>query len=322
MEEDNFDEELEKLIKDAMDEREEIENDGRNEDDGEENSNSGESDEGDHENESEEDSYRTERDGDEDKNQTNDETDVKSTFKPIEVDVSGVKVTINSEEEMLAFVKKGASTFNKEQESFVEEKTIIEQGRISAEDLKLLVDAKNGSKEAIALLAKKANIDILDVEAEMADSYKQQTQYQIQTEVDKVADEILSDTELASEFRKVIGILPSDFVNEVTTNARDLKAFAGHIKNGMAQKVIPMAITSQIVNGGTFLENYNKVGMELAQKEQQPKQERNVGEREQNLRKRASSGTGHNDSKTTNSSKDIWEMSDEEFENLDLSKLK
>jgi hypothetical protein len=316
----DFDKELEELIKDAMDERDEgLEDDGST---GKESGESGEGSEGDSKEESEEDNSRSSGDGNEDEHQEANEQTQKLDFEPIEVEVAGVKVTINSKEEMLAYIKKGASTFNTEPEKFTEEKVILEQGKVSAEDLKLLVDAKNGSKEALALLARKANIDILDVESEMADDYTQQTQYYQQSEVDKVADEILSDTELASEFKRVASALPQDFMSEVTSNARDLKAFSGHIKSGIAQEVIPLAINSQIVNGGTFLENYNKIGQALAMKKAQPEVKREVGQREQEFRKRASSGSGHNSQSVGNSGKDIWDMSDEDFDNLDLSSLK
>jgi hypothetical protein len=320
MDEDNFDEELEQLIKDAMDERDEgTDDDGETGDIGE---GSGSTEEDDGQDESEEDDTGTSGDGDEDEHQESDEENTTVNFKPIEVDVSGVKVTINSEEEMLAYIRKGASTFTKEPEKFVEEKTILEQGNVSASDLKLLVDAKNGSKEALALLARKANIDILDVESEMADAYTQQAQYHIETDVDKVANEILSNETLATEFRKVSSALPKDFMNEITSNAQDLKAFSGHIESGIAQKIIPLAINSQIVNGGNFMENYNRIGLELSQKKAQPEVKREVGQREQELRKRASSGTGHNNSSNANSGKDIWDMSDEDFNNLDLSRIK
>lgn len=317
MEDEDFDKELESLIKDAMDERDENTDDDAGLDDT--NNETGDTDE----NIDEEDNDNgTSGDGDEEFNQESDEEDSRVSFKPIEIDVAGVKVTINSEEEMLAYVRKGASTYNKEPDNFVEEKTILEQGNVSANDLKLLVDAKNGSKEALALLARKANIDILDVESEMADAYTQQTQYNIETDVDKVANEILSNEKLATEFRRVSSALPKDFISEVTSNAKDLKAFSGHIESGIAQKIIPLAINAQIVNGGSFIDNYNKIGFAMSQTKAQPEAKREVGKREQELRKRASSGTGHNNSSNTNSGKDIWDMSDEDFNNLDLSKIK
>jgi len=316
-----FEKETERLLQEALEEFEDDDGDNGEETDesGDESIKSGESES---DEESEENNSGTSGDGDEDEHQGDDEEDVKSDFEPIEVEVSGHKVTINSKEEMLAYIKAGASSFSKEPEKFTEEKTIISQAGLSADDLKLIAEAKAGSKEAIALIAKRAGVDILDVENEMAESYKQQKEYYQPSEVDQVADEILKDEVHASEFRRISGTLPQDFMQEITSNARDLKAFSNHIKNGIAQKVIPLAINSQIVNGGTFLENYNKVGFEMSQQTKQPEQKREIGEREKELRKRASSGRGNNHQSQSTSDKDIWDMSDEDFDKLDLSTLK
>lgn len=256
------------------------------------------------------------------KTEENDEKEeTKSTFKPIEIEVNGIKVNIDSEEAMLAYVKEGAKNFKKEDSNLKEEETIIKQGNLSAEDLKLIVDAKNGSKEAIALIAKRAGVDILDVEEEMANNYRQQQEYYQQTEVDTVVNKILEDETHAAEFRRIAKALPTDFINEVTSNAKDLQSFSNHIKSGIAQQVIPLAINSQMINGGSFIDNYNKVGYEMSQK-QANKQVRTVSEKEEKLRKMASSGSGHNTTVKKNSTEDIWNMSDEDFAKLDYSKLK
>jgi len=317
---DEFEEETQRLLEEALKEQEDDDGEddlGKDSETGNENDEDGESDE-----DSEEDDTGTGGDGNEDEHQGDNEEESKLDFEPIEVEVSGHKVIISSKEEMLAYIKAGASSFNKEPERYVEEKSIISQAGLSADDLKLIAEAKAGSKEAIALIAKRAGVDILDVENEMAESYKQQKEYHQQSEVDVVADEILKDETHANDFRKISGTLPKDFMDEITSNAKDLKAFSNHIKSGIAQKVIPLAINSQIVNGGTFLENYNKIGFALSQQKQEPEKKREVGEREKELRKRASSGKGNNHQTQSTSDKDIWDMSDEEFDKLDLSKLK
>lgn len=324
--EDDFDEETQRMLDEALAERDEGEDNG--EDDSgidDESLQSGAEDNSDGESKSEEDDSGDSGDGHEDEHQEGNEETSKLDFEPIEVEVGGLKVTINSKEEMLAYIKKGASSFNQRPESFQDEKLVIEQGQLSADDLKLLVDAKNGSKEAIAKLARMSNVDVLDLENEMADKYQQQKQYYKRSEVDQVAGEILQDTEHASEFQKIAKALPVDFMEAIIADAKDLKAFSGHIKSGIAQKVIPLAINSQMLNGGTFLENYNKVGYAMSQQTtqtQEKQKERTVSEREADLRKKASSGGGHNHQTKESSGKDIWEMSDEEFEKLDLSKLK
>lgn len=314
----DFDKETERMLEEALkeiedesdiDEEEENEEDDESEQQGNENGDS-----------EEENDNGSSGDGHEDEHKTESE----EKFSPIEVEVAGHKITINSKEEMLAYIKRGASTFEKKPETFVEEKTILEQAGLTADDLKLIADAKAGSKEAIALIAKRAGVDILDVENEMADAYKQQTQYYVSTDVDEIAREILNDAEHASEFKKIASSLPADFMQEVTSNAKDLKAFSSHIKSGIAQKVIPLAINAQIVNGGSFIDNYNKIGLELMTKEQTKQQEktREQSDRVKEMRKRAGSGGGETPQKKELSGEDIWEMSDEEFSKLDVSKLK
>ncbi len=325
---DEFETETQRLMEEALKEREDDSDDEyTTDDDGTEGTDNGDKDsESDESTEEEnEDDNGDSGDGHEDESTNAEEERSELDFEPIEVEVAGHKVTITSKEEMLAYIRKGASSFEAKPETLQEEKLVIEQGKLSADDLKLLVDARNGSKEALAKIAKNANIDLLDVDNEMADSYTQQQEYFRQSEVDIVADEILKDEVHATDFRNIAKTLPQSFMDEITSNAKDLKAFSGHIKSGIAQKVIPMAINSQIVNGGTFLENYNRVGQAMNQQTKQPEQKREIGQREADLRKRASSGTGHNHQSDKFSGKDVWDMSDEEFDKLsssDISKLR
>ena len=321
-EEELFEEETQRMLEDALSELDNDDDENDNKDNSESEDNDDEEEEKESDEEQNEDDNENSGDGDEGKHQERNEK--KLDFEPIEVEVAGVKVKIESKEDLLAYVKRGAESFKKEPEKLSTEKTIIEQGQLSAEDLKLIVDAKNGSKEAIAKIARLANVDILDVENEMADKYTQQKQYYEANEIDRVADEILADTELATTFQSMAKTLPHDFMEEITSNARDLKAFSNHIKSGIAQQVIPLAINMTIVNGGKFIDNYNKVGMDLTIKQQNkaPEQKRETSEREKEMRKRASSGGGHNHQQKQNSTADIWNMSDDEFDKLDLSQIK
>lgn len=239
-----------------------------------------------------------------------------STFEPVELDVNGVKIKIESLDEMLAFAKKGALTYNQKPETYVEEKAIIEQGKLTADDLKLLVDARNGSPEAIAKLAKMSGVDTFDIDETTADKYTQKFQPQIQSEVDKVASDILNDSELATSFRSTVSALPQEFVSLVTSDATMLKDFARHIKEGIAQEIIPLAVKAQMVNGGTFFDNYSKVGQELVQNKAKAKaSERVLSDKEKELRERADKANTKNvpaKQKPTDA-EDIWNLTDEEF---------
>ena len=217
----------------------------------------------------------------------------------------------------MAYVTKGAESFSKKEDKFVNEKTILEQGNLTSDDLKLLIDAKNGSKEAIAKLAELAKVDVFDLDSEMASQYKGQFEPYIESDIDKVANEILADVEHATNFRNVSNSLPRDFMNAISSNAEALKNFSGHIKSGLAQEVIPMAITAQMRFGGSFMDHYVDIGQKVsanktAQAEAKPV--RSMSTEEVAMRQRASAKSGsHVEPKKDNSAEDIWNLSDAEF---------
>lgn len=256
-------------------------------------------------------------DGEEEQSEVVEEEESKPEFTPIEIEVGGHKVKITSQEDLMAYVTKGAESFNKKEDKFVNEKTILEQGQLTADDLKLLVDAKNGSKEAIAKLAELGKVDVLDLEAEMASQYKNQFQPYIESDVDKVAGEILADVEHATNFRNISNSLPRDFMNAISSNAEALKNFSGHIKSGLAQEVIPMAITAQMRYGGSFMDHYVDIGQKVSASKTakaEVKPARSMSAEEISMRQRASAKSGSNtESRKDNSADDIWNLTDAEF---------
>jgi hypothetical protein len=245
----------------------------------------------------------------EDKSEEVKETD----FKPIEVEVGGHKVTITSQEDLMAYVTKGAESFSAKPDKYSNEKAIIEQGNLTQDDLKLLIDAKNGSKEAIAKLAELSKVDVLDLEAEMASQYKSTFEPKIESEIDRVAGEILKDENHANDFRRISSNLPSDFMDAIAGNAEALKNFSGHIKSGLAQEVIPLAITAQMRYGGTFMDHYVSIGQKVSQNKQAP--QRTMSDEELSMRKRASSvkSKTSQETKKIDNGDDVWNMTDEEF---------
>ena len=247
------------------------------------------------------------------------EEDKPDEFKPIEFEIAGQKITLNSEEELKSMLSKGAESLSKQDNSLELENEIIKQGKITADDLKLLIDAKNGDAKAIAKLAANSNIDILEVEADDADKYVPTFAPVIISDVEKVAREISADIEHANQFTKIASNLPQDFKAAIMSNANDLKTFSEHIKNGLAQQIIPEAMKLVYTKGMNFADAYVAVGIELTQTKQEPKkEERNLTDREKELRKKASE-SGNNQSnggKKTLTVDDIANMSDEEFEKL------
>lgn len=261
---------------------------------------------------------------DDDSNDDKSENEKKVDFKPIEFEIAGQKIVLNSEEELKAMLSKGAESLSKQDDSLSLEKAIIEQGKITADDLKLLIDAKNGDAKALAKLAQNSKIDILEVDADDADKYVPSFQPTIISDTEKVAREIASDKEHAEVFTKIASGLPMDFKQAIMSNANDLKAFSQHIKSGLAQQIIPEAMKRTFTEGISFSDAYVKVGLELSNKQpEQKKVERTLTDREKELRKKASE-QGNNQSnggKRKLTVDDIANMPIEEFEKLTAEDL-
>lgn len=256
------------------------------------------------------------------------EEESKDTFTPIEVVVNGHKISIESQAELVAFATKGLTGDSKKVKEDSEADSYVKQGKLTKEDLTLMIDAKNGDANAIAKLAEIANIDVLDVEAKNAANYKPKFEPQFDSDSERAAQEIMQDTSHAEEFRNISNTLPGDFINELAGDAQKLRAFSGHIKSGLAQKAIPLAIKEQATNGGDFFSAYAKVGRELSNVKpadsttKEVKQERVVTEKERKMRERAklSKDSGEKSKKTD--ADDIWNMTDADFINLDKSTIK
>ena len=263
-----------------------------------------------------EDDNGSEPSGDEEDSEQEDGNIEEPDFESIEVNVGGHKISINSKEELMRYVNLGAEQFGKETPKPSKSDTIVKQGKLSDEDLELLAEAKTGSKEAIAKLAQKNGIDILDIEPDMAENYKKTIEYTQPSDADIEADKIINDVPHYEEFQRVTANLPQSFMKAVTANGGDLKTFSAHIRSGLAQKVIPEAIKHSQLNGTSFMDSYIQVGQKMST-EPAPKEkpQRRESEAMKKVRRRANSGKKTNAPKKSGTSgDDIWDMNDDEFQ--------
>lgn len=315
---------IEDLEAEAMKEFNNSENNDSEESNSEEEDNNENKENNSEDNTEDENDDNTKKDNDEDNDESENKEDTKLEFKPIEFEIAGQKIILNSEAELKAMLSKGAESLSKQDNSMSLEKTIIEQGKITADDLKLLIDAKNGDAKALAKLAKNSKIDILEVEADDDEKYVPTFQPTIISDTEKVAREIANDTEHAEVFTKIASGLPVDFKQAIMSNANDLKAFSEHIKSGLAQQIIPEAMKRTFTEGISFSDAYVKVGLELSNKQpEQKKTERTLTDREKELRKKASEQGNNqsNNSKKKITVDDIANMPIEEFEKLTAEDL-
>jgi len=339
-----MDEELEKelqeLIDDANKEREDEENNSNDNDESGEEEDNSDSKEEDQDNDNEpndDDDSEEENDNDSDGNDSNDNDDggddddsgdddkESLDFKPIEVEIGETKIIINSQEELMDLAKKGLSSANVKK-SDSENDRFVSQANISKEELTLLADIKSGDVSAIAKLAELSKIDILDIDADKAGEYKPSFEVSVESDVEKVASEIMLDEAHAGVLRNAINTMPqgSDFINVISTDAAKLKAFSNHVRTGLAQQIIPEAIKAHAINGGSFFDHYANIGRTISGQQnnsksedsskESKKSERVVSEKEKKLRSRAndnSKDSGEGNKGLT--ADDIHNMSDEEF---------
>ena len=270
---------------------------------------------------------KSDKDDTEDKDDKTDieNKDDKVDFEPMTVKVNGYDIEIKSQEELMAFVQKGADTFNQKPESHTQEKAIIDQGKLSNEDLTLMIDAKNGDMNAIAKIAEMAGIDPFDVEKKMSEEYKPTFEATQPGEIDKAANEIVADTALLETYQRVRDNVPDDFMSKIEGDATLLRNFGRHLKSGFAQEVIPQAIAEQIKNGGNFFDAYSRVGQAMANakadtetkttEKKEIKQERVMTDREKGMREKIADQKEENHTPgSEDTAKAIWQLSDEEFD--------
>jgi len=312
-----LEEELEQMQQDAFNDRDNGEEQSEKESNEEEEENDEETnDEGSKEN-IEEDEQEESENKEEEKTERTLEKKGNKEFEPINVLINGQKISLDTREEMIAFINKSANSIGRKQ-SKSENDQILEQGNITREDLQLLVDAKNGNKAAINKLAKTSGVDILDIDEN--EEYKPQFNPVIMTEIDEIANDILSNEDLAKQFKQTLKIIPDDFKKQISSDPNALKQFASHIESGLAAKIIPEAIKSGMMNDKSFIENYVTIGKRMYDEElatgnnNDKTSQRKTNPKAEELRKRASNPKGLNQERNKkDSADDIWNMSDEEF---------
>lgn len=318
--------ELERLIAEAEAERdeksneniEEVEpsNDEKNLDDNDENKSKEPSNDETNENKDDENNHQNENKIDEENNKVKE-------FEPIEFEYSGHKIKVESQDELIAMLRKSAEL----QTNFkpkTKEELALEQAGLSAEDIALYIDAKNGDKNALAKIATLGKIDLLDVSEEDATAYTKKFNVVEPNDAEIVAQSIVNDKQLFETFTRVTSGLPKHFMTAVTSNARDLATFKEQIQSGLAQEIIPQAL-KLTYQGVDFIDAYVRVGTKImseragnnTQQQQQQPQDRTISDREKNLRKIANDKSSGSQNKNKNvEADDIWNMSDKDFERL------
>lgn len=258
-----------------------------------------------------------------DESKINEENNKVKEFEPIEFEYSGHKIKVESQDELIAMLRKSAEL----QTNFkpkTKEELALEQAGLSAEDIALYIDAKNGDKNALAKIATLGKIDLLDVSEEDATAYTKKFNIVEPNDAEIVAQSIVNDKQLFETFTRVTSGLPKHFMQAVTSNGKDLATFKEQIQSGLAQEIIPQAL-KLTYQGVDFIDAYVRVGTKImserasnnTQQQQQQPQDRTISDREKNLRKIANDkNSGSQKTNKNVEADDVWNMSDADFEKL------
>ena len=258
-----------------------------------------------------------------DENKIDEENNKVKEFEPVEFEYSGHKIKVESQDELIAMLRKSAEL----QTNFkpkTKEELALEQAGLSAEDIALYIDAKNGDKNALAKIATLGKIDLLDVSEEDATAYTKKFNIVEPNDAEIIAQSIVNDKQLFETFTRVTSGLPKHFIQAVTSNGKDLATFKEQIQSGLAQEIIPQAL-KLTYQGVDFIDAYVRVGTKImserasntdSQQQQQP-QDRTISDREKNLRKIANDkNSGSQKTNKNVEADDVWNMSDADFEKL------
>ena len=203
------------------------------------------------------------------------------------------------------------------------------------------VDLANHKPEAIARLIKESGVDTFELGDDVADSY-QATPANIEGKAKEVSvREIVEQYKDDENFNSVFNEARQwDDASQVTlvNKPEVLHLLAAHANNGVYKQVMAKVIQERAITGTTepILQHYNRVGQAMfaaendggnaqaPQKQAPAKTERVVIKRKQvdeSTRRKALAPTASTKTKTKslkiNSAADIYNMSEDEFKNLD-----
>ncbi len=144
-------------------------------------------------------------------------------------------------------------------------------------------------------LEKERNPDITDKELNTLDT---------NAEIETIAEKIAS-SDYADAFKGIVSVLPSNTVDQLRSDPRMLEGLRVDTESGLAAKIMPLAEKYMAIEGLDFMEAYIKGGNEINKSAQS---------RSQSIDKLTAVPKTHNNVEVKQ--KDIWEMTDSEYNAL------
>jgi hypothetical protein len=172
-------------------------------------------------------------------------------------------------DELISLAQKGFDADKKWREASLSRpmKELVDSNNLTAEDIQMFIDAKNGKAEALALMAEKAGIDMYDAEKKDYAPVVEVKNY----ELDDVIAEINQDEAIATQMNDYVSSVPQGIKDVLTENPDVLRGLNMDMKQGIAQKIMPEVIKQLAINSNQdFVKLYQHVGKAMYSKEQAP----------------------------------------------------
>jgi len=243
-------------------------------------------------------------------------------LKPLKA--NGLEMEINDIEELYALASQGMNYTQKTQKLAPRLKDVsaMDQNGITSTDIALLIDAKNGDKEAIAKLLQTSGVDALDIEETDAEKYqaKEYGASEHQQDLMNVVSNISQDPEYTTTENIVDQQWDDSSRDMIREDPRLLQALHTHVKDGTYAKVAPEAAKIAAMDGykKSQIEYYEMAGKSMFEREQAQetvKQQTVTQETKQRNTKRkdAALPKGKSTSSVTNNEPDFINMPDDEY---------
>ena len=198
--------------------------------------------------------------------ENNKDAKTSQVFTPVKLVSKGLEIDVTSMDELIQLANQGLNYTQKTQTLSEHRRTVeyMKQHNISNEDLHLIADLKSGNKEVITALAKTYGVDPYELDMDKQYTPNQSNKMAEYNPVDDVANEILQDVELSTNIKNLMTYVPDSFREKLASSADNLRGFAGDVKSGLAQKIIPEAVKLHALNPSMdFLDAYVHAGQRV-----------------------------------------------------------
>ena len=142
----------------------------------------------------------------------------------------------------------------------------IEEQKLTQEDLNLAIDVLKGDKDALAAVMKRTGVDALDLDDEVSENYQPNNYGRNETElaIKDVVNEISGDSEYAITQHVIDSQWDSKSQDAFVQQPELIKELHLDVKNGVFDKVSPMAMKLKVLDGGrkSDIEYYVEAGQQ------------------------------------------------------------